>query len=103
MPQAVHRLNHVFLTLNIHRAEHALAIVVPVPAGLPQRQFGGMRGIYQVVTSFYMLVFPEIFNNPANCCPFGVPVNQPRPSPFVDAEKVEVFAQLAVVAPGGFL
>ncbi|MBA7700116.1 hypothetical protein ES703_108823 [subsurface metagenome] len=57
--------------------------------GLPQIQFGNVRSVYNIIAPLDMFILPEIFNNPADYRPLGMPVNQPRTSLFMKTKQVE--------------
>ena len=98
---AVHRLEVILLALDIHRGVHVFFVKVQVPAGFPKLRLADVRRIDKIVVGQHVLLVPEILDQLAHHGSFGMPQNQPGADLIIDAEQVEIAAQLAMVAALG--
>src|SRR5690606_21876049 len=88
MERAVHRLDVVFLSLDLHGRIHDFTVKPQVPAGFPELPPAKMGRIDTLVTVLFMLLAPEILNHLANPAAFRMPENQAGADLFVGGEKV---------------
>src|SRR6266478_5373748 len=100
---AVHGLELVLGLFDFHRAEHAVLVKIRVAAGLPEVEAHDVRGINEVVAALEQFFAQPIFDDLANQAALGVTENQAGAGFFLNADKVELRAQLAVIAALGFL
>ena len=96
--RAVHRLELVILPFYPDGREHALPVVVEMPAHPPQVDSRDVRGEYEVIPRPRVLFPPEILHDPADDRALGVPEDQPRTDLLVHAEQVELLPEPSVIA-----
>ena len=99
--RAVHGLELVIGLLHFDRAEHAVPIKAGVPAGLPEIEPHDVRCVNEIVAAFEKLVAQPVFDDFANQPALGMPENQSRTGFFLDAEEIQLDAQLAMIAALG--
>src|SRR6204780_4927854 len=100
--RTVHGLELVVGFFDFDRAKHIFAIKVRVAAGLPQFKQHDVGGENEVVAAVGQLVAQPVFHLPANDTALGMPENQARAGFLLNAEKIKLLAQLAVIAALGF-
>jgi hypothetical protein len=100
--RAIHGLELVIGFFNFDGAEHIFAIKIRVAAGLPQFQQHDMWGENEIVAAASEFVAQPVFHFAADDAALGMPENQARAGFFLNAEKIEFLAQLAVIAALGF-
>ena len=99
---AVHRLDIVFLILDHNGGIHIFLIEAQVPAGFPERRAPDMRGIDKVIAVGDVLIIPIALNLVTDHGAVGMPEDQPLPNFVILAVKVQLLAQLAMVALASF-
>ena len=57
-----------------------------------------MRCIGKIITSFYVLVTPEIFNNFSNHCAFWMPQNKPRANFILNTKQIKFFSKASMIS-----
>ena len=100
--RAVHGLELVIGLFHFDRAEHVLAIEIRVAAGLPQVEPHDVRRVDEIVAAAGQLGAQPVFHDPADDAALGMPENQARAGFVLNAEKIELRAELAMVAALGF-
>ena len=100
--RAVHRLGVIIYAVDVHRRVHRVFVELEVAGGQPEVLAADMRGVHQAVAALEMFVLPVGLDLVAHPRAVGMPQHQAGADEFVDAEKIELFAQLAVVALRGF-
>ena len=83
--------------------ELALFVVSPVAGGHVQIQLTDVRGIYLGVADAVELLRDEILQLTANDRALGFPQHEALPHHFIDGEKPQLSAKLAVISLAGFL
>src|ERR1039458_1883038 len=99
---AVHGLELVFGVIQLHALEHVVAEEIVVAGGLPQLGAHHVRRVDQRVAALDVLVAHPVFDLAAHDAALGMEEDQARSGEVLDAEEVELFAELAVVALLGF-
>ncbi len=92
MAGAIHGLELVIGFFDFDRAEHTVFVKVGVAAG-----------VNEVVAAFEQFFTQPIFDDLSNQPALGMPENQAWAGFFLNAEEVELGAQLAMIAALGFL
>ena len=82
--------------------EHVLRVEAGVAGGLPQIAPRHVRRVDQRVAALQILVAHPVFEQLADDAALGMEEDQARPGQLLDAEQVELLAQLAMVALLGF-
>ena len=100
--RAVHRLELVFGVVQLHGREHVLGVEIGVARGLPQIGARHVRRVDQRVAALQVLVAHPVFEMLANDAALRMEEDQAGPGQFLDAEQVQLLAQLAMVALLGF-
>src|SRR5713226_7814656 len=100
---AVHGLELVIGFFDFDRAKHTVFVKIGVAAGLPEIEAHDVRGVDQVVAALQQLFAQPVFDDLSNQAALGVPENQAGAGFFLDAEEVQLRAELAVIAALGFL
>ena len=80
------------------RREHVLRVETGVARGLPQVEARHVRRVDQRVAALQILVAHPVFELLADDAALGMEEDQPGPGQFLNAEQVQLLAQLAVVA-----
>ena len=102
MERAVHRPQLILSVVERHAGEHVLGVEVVVAGRLPKICARDVRRVNQRVPALQILVAHPVFDGLADDAAFGMKENQPRTSEFLNAEQIQLFAQLAMVAALGF-
>src|SRR5262245_42306020 len=97
MEGAIHRLSHVILPFHLHGGKHIFLIPAEMAARLPELNAPYMRRIHQVIAAAQVLLTPEVLNQIADHCPFGMPEHQPRSHHLVNREQVQLAAQHTMI------
>ena len=100
--RAIHGLELVVGFFDFDRAEHVFAIEIGVAAGLPQIQAHDVRRVDEIVAAAQQFVAQPVFHQLANQAALGMPEDQARAGFFLDAEKIELRPEPAMVAALGF-
>ena len=100
---AIHGLELIFGFFDFDRAEHVLFVEIGVTGSLPQIEQHDVRGVHKIVAALEQFIAQPGFDNVADEAALGVPENQAGAGFFLDAEKIEFRAKLAVIAALGFL
>ena len=77
--------------LNI-KSVHILAVITEVPARLPQACLGDVRGEYNVIARFLVLLVPEVFHRLADAPALGVPEDEAGTDLVVQREQLQLAA-----------
>ena len=100
--RTIHGLQLVIGFFDFDGPEHVVFIKIGVPAGVPQIAQHNVRSENQIVTALQLFIAQPVFNNFANQAALGMPENQAGPRLFLNAEEIELGAQLAMIAALGF-
>src|SRR5687768_11121146 len=103
MERAVHRLQPIFLILDARRGVHRIGVITLMTARHPQVALGDVRRENEAVTAALQLVAQEPLHLRTDYSTLRVPEDQPCSVLVRDREKVQLAAQLAVVALLRFL
>src|SRR5207245_8336476 len=101
--RAVHGLELVVGLFDFDGAEHVVFVESRVTAGFPEVQAHDVRSVDEIVAALEQLFAEPVFDDLSNQAAFGMPENQAGAGFFLDAEEVELRAQLAMIAAFGFL
>jgi hypothetical protein len=101
--RAVHGLQLVIGLFDLDGTKHVFAIEIGVAGGFPQVESHDVRRVDQVVAALEELVAQPRFDQVSDEAALGVPENQARAGFFLNAEKIELRAELAMIAAFGFL
>ena len=80
------------------RREHVLRVKAGVAGGLPEIEARHVRRVDQRVAALQILVAHPVLELLADDAALGMEEDQPGPGQFLNAEEVELLAELAVVA-----
>src|SRR5262249_27501067 len=86
---------------NLHCPEHILFIKIGVAGGLPQIEEHDVWSKHKVISALQQFLAQPVFHYRSDQAALGMPENQARPGLFLDAEKIELRAEPAVVAALG--
>ena len=100
---AVHRLELVFGVVQLHAREHVGGVKIGVAGGLPEIEARHVRRVHQRVAAPQILVAHPVFELLADDAALGMEEDKSRPGQLLNAEQVEILAELAMVALLGFL
>src|SRR5450631_4279582 len=100
--RAIHGLELVVVFFDFDGAKHIVAIETGVAAGLPEIEKHDVRGVDKVVAAAEQFIAEPVFDDFANQAAFGMPEDEAWAGFFLNAEEVELHADLAVVAALGF-
>ncbi len=100
--RAVHGLELILGVVQLHGLEHVVAIKIGVPGNLPQIAPHHVRRVDQRVAARQVLIAHPIFDDLADAPALGMPENQAGAGEFLDAEQVQLLAELAMIALLGF-
>ena len=95
---AVHRLELVLGVVQLHRSEHVFRIEIGVAGGLPEIAAHDVRRVNKRVAALQISVAHPVFELLADDAALGMEEDQPGAGEFLNAEKIELLAELAVVA-----
>src|SRR5262249_44705264 len=102
VPRAVHWLELVVRFFNFHRAEHAVFVETGVAAGFPEVEAHDVRSENEVVAALEKFVAQPVFDELADETAFGMPKNEAGAGFFLNAKKIKLGAEFAVIATLGF-
>ena len=100
--RAVHRLELILGVVQLHGLEHVVAVEIGVPGNLPQIAPHDVRRVDQRVAARQVLIAHPVFDDLANAAALGMEENQAGSGEFLDAEQVQLLAELAMIALLGF-
>ncbi len=98
----VHGLELVFGVVQLHGLEHVVAVKIGVAGDLPQIAPHHVRRVDQRIAALQILVAHPVFDDLADAAALGMKEDQAGAGEFLDAEQIELLAELAVVALLGF-
>ena len=99
---AVHRLEPIFGIIQFHGGVHVAGVETLVAADPPQVATHHVRRVDEQIAAAQALLFHPVFHHLAHHGALGMPEDEAGSGEFLDAEEVELLAQQAVVALGGF-
>src|SRR6266487_4903643 len=99
---AVHGLELVVGLFDFDGAKHAVFEKSGVAAGLPEVEAHDVRGEDKVVAALEQFVAEPVLDNLSNEAALGMPEDEAGAGFFLNAEEVELDAELAMVAALGF-
>ncbi len=100
--RTVHRFDPVALALHLHRTEHVLAERLQVARDLEDLFVDDVRRVGGQIAALQQFGADELLDDRPDLRALGVPEDQAWAGGFVDREKVQLFAELAVIAALGF-
>src|SRR5579875_251223 len=101
--RTVHRLQPVLGVVQLHRRKHVLGIDAVVAGDLPQLAAHDVGRIDQQIAAANALLAHPVLHDFANHGAFGMPEDEAGAGEILHAEEVQLLAQDAVIAAGGFL
>src|SRR5579875_3044496 len=101
--RTVHRLQPVLGVVQLHRRKHVLGIDAVVAGDLPQIAAHDVGRIDQQIAAANALLAHPVLHDFANHGAFGMPEDEAGAGEILHAEEVQLLAQDAVIAAGGFL
>ncbi len=99
MVRAVHGPEDHLLMVEVHRREHAVAIVLPVPGDFVQVALGDVRRVDMLIARLALLPQDVLLEDSANRGAFGEPQGQSCADELVRREQLQLAAEPPVVAP----
>src|ERR1017187_5162155 len=96
--RAVHRLELVIGVVQLNGREHVLRVEIGVAGSLPQVEARDVGGVDQGVAALQVLIAHPVFELFADDAALGMEEDESGTGEFLDAEEVELLAELAVVA-----
>ena len=102
MAGAVHRLQPVLGVVQLHGRKHVAGVEALVAADLPQLAAHHVRRVDEQVAAAQALVAHPVFHDLADHGALGMPEDEAGAGELLNAEEVELLAQHAMVALGGF-
>src|SRR5215472_92849 len=101
--RAIHGLELVVGFFDFDGTEHAVFVKAGVAAGLPEVAAHNVRSVDEVVAALEEFVAEPVFDNFANQAALGMPENESRARFLLDAEEIQLDAELAMIATLGLL
>ena len=102
MARTVHGLELVVGLFDFDGAKHAVFEKSGVAAGLPEVEAHDVRGKDEVVAALEQFVAEPVLDDLSNEAALGMPEDEAGAGFFLNAEEVELDAELAMVAALGF-
>src|ERR1035437_10225759 len=96
--RAVHRPELVIGVVQLNGREHVLRVEIGVAGSLPQVEARHVGGVDQRVAALQVLIAHPVFELFADDAALGMEEDESGTGEFLDAEEVELLAELAVVA-----
>src|SRR6266436_4150074 len=100
--RAIHGLELVVGLFDLDGAKHAVFEKSGVAAGLPEVEAHDVRGKDEVVAALEQFVAEPVLDNLSNEAALGMPEDEAGAGFFLNAEEVELDAELAMIAALGF-
>ena len=98
MARAVHRFELVFRVVQLHRREHVFRIEAGVARGLPQFAPHHVRSVDERIAALQIGIAHPVFQLLADDAAFGMEEDQAGAGEFLNAEEIQLLAELAMVA-----